>query len=270
MSQNNITLNYDAADQMIVSAARQIKDNEAVYVGVGLPTLAALLAKFTHAPNCTIVIENGILRTEGFSLPAGTDTVGTQFNADQLANLNYISYLGQAGFINLGFLGAGQIDRYGNVNDTVIGDYHNPVYRFPGSGGGNDVMSFCHRTCVIVRQSKRRFPEKVDFITCPGFLDGKPSQREALGMCPETGPAAVVTDLGCYGFENGEMVLKTIHSGCGIKLEKVKAETGWDIKISDDLQDTVPPMAEELRILREKVDPNKRWSGGKHARTTQD
>ena len=205
---------YNAADQMIVSAARQIRDNEAVYVGVGLPMVAALLAKFTHAPNCTIVIENGIVRTEVFQLPAGTDTVGTQFDADQLANLNYISYLGQAGFINLGFLGAGQIDRFGNVNDTVIGDYRNPVYRFPGSGGGNDVMSFCQRTCIIVRQSKRRFPEKVDFITCPGYLEGKPGQREALGINPGTGPGAVVTDLGCYGFENGEMVLKTIHDGC--------------------------------------------------------
>ncbi len=267
MIQEKTNLNYDAADQMIVSAARQIKDNEAVYVGVGLPMVAALLAKFTHAPNCTIVIENGIIRTGAFSLPAGTDTVGTQFNADQLANLNYISYLGQAGFINLGFLGAGQIDRYGNVNDTAIGDYRNPVYRFPGSGGGNDVMSFCQRTCVIVRQSKRRFPERVDFITCPGYLEGKPGQREALGINPGTGPAAVVTDLGCYGFENGEMVLKTIHSGCGVTVEKAKAETGWDLKVSSDLKDTVPPTTEEIRILREKVDPQQRWAGGKRRQT---
>ncbi len=267
MSQNESMPKYDAADQMIVSAARQIKNYEAVYVGVGLPMVAALLAKFTHAPNCTIVIENGIIRTGEFTLPSGTDTVGTQFYADQLANLNYISYLGQAGFINLGFLGAGQIDRYGNVNDTVIGDYHNPVYRFPGSGGGNDVMSFCQRTCIIVRQSKRRFPPKVDFITCPGYLDGKPGQREALGISSGTGPAAVITDLGCYGFENGEMMLKTIHTACGVTLEKIKAEIGWDLKISSDLADTPPPTVEEIRVLREKVDPQQRWAGGKR-RTT--
>jgi glutaconate CoA-transferase subunit B len=265
MVQERQATNYDAADQMIVSAARQIGDKEAVYVGVGLPMVAALLAKHTHAPACTIVIENGIIRTGQFQLPTGTDTVGTQFNSDQLANLNYISYLGQAGFISMGFLGAGQIDRYGNVNDTVIGDYRHPVYRFPGSGGGNDVMSFCRRTCVIVRQSRRRFPERVDFITCPGFLDGKPGQREALGIPGNTGPAAVVTDLGCYGFENGEMVLKTIHSNCGISLDKVKEEIGWELKVASDLKATLPPTDEELRVLREVVDPGKKWSGGKRS-----
>jgi glutaconate CoA-transferase subunit B len=264
------TIAYDAADLMIVSAARQIKDEEAVYVGVGLPMVAALLAKNTHAPNCTIVIENGIIRRGEFQLPAGTDTVGTQFKADQLANLNYVSYLGQAGFIDLGFLGAGQIDRFGNVNDTVIGDYHDPLYRFPGSGGGNDVMSFCHRTCIIVRQSKRRFPERVDFITCPGFLDGKPGQREALGIPSGTGPSSVITDLGCYGFEKGEMVLKTIHSRCGVTLDKVKAEIGWEIKVSAELGETTPPTPEELRTLHEKVDPHKRWAGGKRSQPTPD
>src|SRR3989304_803715 len=128
MSQENLT-SYDTNDQMIVAAAHLIRDNEAAYVGVGLPMVAGLLAKRMHAPNCTIVIENGIIRSEEFELPAGTDTLSTQFQADQLAGLNYISYLGQSGFINLGFIGAGQIDRWGNVNDTVIGDYYNPIHR---------------------------------------------------------------------------------------------------------------------------------------------
>jgi glutaconate CoA-transferase subunit B len=266
MTQDKTNVDYDAGDQMIVSAARQIRDKEAVYVGVGLPMVAALLAKRTHAPDCVIVIENGIVRTDVFQLPTGTDTIGTQSMSDQLVGLNYVSYLGQAGFINLGFLGAGQIDRYGNVNDTVIGDYREPVYRFPGSGGGNDVMSFCQRTCVIVRQSKRRFPEKVDFITCPGYLEGKPGQREKIGLCSGTGPSAVITNLGCYEFENGEMVLKSIHTSCGITLEQIKAETGWKLKVSPDLEDTVPPTEKEMRALHEKVDPNRRFAGGK--RTT--
>ncbi len=264
----NQLVQYESSDQMIVSAAHQIRDNDAIYVGLGLPMVAALLAKYTHAPNCTIIIENGIIRTTEFPLPASTDTVGSQTFADNLGGLFYVNCLGQAGFIDLGFLGAGQIDRYGNVNDTVIGDYRNPVYRFPGGGGGNDVMSFCRRTCVIVRQSRRRFPEKVDFITCPGYLDGKPGQREVEGLSPNTGPAAVITNLGCYEFENGEMVLKTIHTGCGITLDKVKTEVGWDLKIASNLQDTIPPSAEEIRILREKVDPHKLWSGGK--RTVQE
>ena len=254
MSQQN-PASYDTNDQMIVAAAHLIRDNEAAYVGVGLPMLAALLAKQTHAPNCTVVIENGIVRTEEFELPAGTDTLGTQYNADKLAGLSYISWLGQAGFINLGFIGAGQIDRFGNVNDTVIGDYHNPVHRFPGSGGANDVVSFCQRTCIMLNQSKRRFPEKVDFNTCPGYFEGKPGQREALGIRLGTGPVAVVSDLGCYEFENGEMVLKTVHTGCGVTLEKVKAETGWDLKVAKDMKDTPPPTPEELRILRATMAP---------------
>lgn len=241
---------YDANDQMIVSAAHLIRNNEAAYIGVGLPMAAALLAKRTHAPDAIIVIENGIVRTEEFELPAGTDTLGTQYRADKLAGLSYISYLGESGFISLGFIGAGQIDRHGNVNDTVIGDYHNPVHRFPGSGGANDVMSFCQRTCIMLNQSKRRFPERVDFNTCPGYFDGKPGQREALGIRRGTGPVAVVTDLGCYEFENGEMVLTSVHTGCGVTVADVKAETGWDLRISKGIKDTPPPSAEELRILR--------------------
>jgi glutaconate CoA-transferase subunit B len=249
------SLTYDTNDQMIVSAAHLIRNNEAAYIGVGLPMAAALLAKRTHAPDAVIVIENGIIRTEEFELPAGTDTLGTQFRADKLAGLSYISYLGEAGFINLGFIGAGQIDRFGNVNDTVIGDYHNPVHRFPGSGGANDVVCFCQRTCIMLNQSKRRFPEKVDFNTCPGYFDGRPSRREALGIRPGTGPVAVVTDLGCYEFENGEMVLTSVHTGCGVSVDKIKAETGWDLKISPNLKDTPPPTTEELMLLRATTAP---------------
>lgn len=128
-------------------------------------------------------------------------------------------------------------------------------------------MSFCKRTAIVLRQSKKRFPEKVDFITCPGYLDGKPGQREETGLCAGSGPGVVITDLGCYGFENGEMVLTTVHTGCGVTLEKVKAEVGWDLKISPDLKDTLAPTPEELRVLRERVDPGRMWSCGK--RTSQ-
>jgi glutaconate CoA-transferase, subunit B len=265
--QDKDNVNNLAADQMIICSAHQIKDYDVIYVGLGLPLLAALLAKYTHAPHTTIIIENGIVRTQVFDLPAATDTLGSQTFSDQLNGLFYINCLGQAGFINLGFMGAGQIDRFGNINDTCIGDYRNPVYRFPGSGGANDVISFCPRTCVVVRQSKRRFAEKVDFITCPGYLDGKPGQREAAGLRTGTGPATVITDLGLYTFARGEMVLKSIHTGCGVTLERVRAETGWDLKVASDLSDTVPPTKEELKMLREKVDPTNIWVGGKRAPT---
>ena len=255
MNMENNNNSFDASDQMIISAARQIKDNEVVYVGVGLPMVTAMMAKHSHAPNCTIVIENGTVRSTLFPLPGATDTLGVHKMADVLTSLFYVNCLGQAGYIDLGFLGAGQVDRYGNINSTCVGDYRNPVLRWPGSGGANDVMSICRRTVIIVRQSKRRFPEHVDFVTCPGYVDGKPGRREEIGLIPGTGPKAVITNLGCYEFEDGEMVLKTVHTGCGITLDKVKEETGWELKISPDLTDTPPPTAEELLILREVAAP---------------
>ena len=176
MNMENNNNSFDASDQMIISAARQIKDNEVVYVGVGLPMVTAMMAKHSHAPNCTIVIQNGTVRSTLFPLPAATDTLGVHKMADVLTSLFYVNCLGQAGYIDLGFLGAGQVDRYGNINSTCVGDYRNPVLRWPGSGGANDVMSICKRTVIIVRQSKRRFPEHVDFITSPGYLDGKPGR----------------------------------------------------------------------------------------------
>lgn len=263
MSESENALEYNDADQMIITASHQIKDSDVVYVGVGLPTVAALLAKSTHAPNCTIIIENGIIQTTTFELPAATDTLGSQYMADQLDGLFYINCLGQAGYINAGFIGAGQIDRYGNVNATAVGDYNNPSHRWPGSGGGNDVMSFCDRTIIILRQSKKRLPEHVDFITCPGYLDGRPGQREETGLPENTGPSAVITNLGCYEFREREMVLASVHTDIGVTLDQVKAEIGWDIRLADDLKDTTPPTAEELRVLREEVDPGKIWVGGK-------
>jgi acyl CoA:acetate/3-ketoacid CoA transferase beta subunit len=257
---------YDAADQMVAAGSHQIHQNDVVYVGLGLPFLSALLAKYTHAPDCTIIIENGIIRTTCFELPAATDTLGSQTMAEQLAGLFYVSCLGQAGHISTGFIGAGQVDRHGNVNDTCVGDYHQPAHRWAGSGGANDVMSFCQRSITMLRQSKRRFPEKVDFITCPGYLDGKPGQREAAGLPAGTGPAMVITDLGCYTFEDGEMVLKSVHAGVGVTLEQVRAEVDWDLKVSAGLEETAPPTEEELRVLRERVDPNHIWVGGRRSR----
>jgi glutaconate CoA-transferase subunit B len=263
MNGNNDNEKYSAADQMAVAGAHQIRPDDVIYVGLGLPFLSALLAKYTHAPNSTIIIENGIVRSTVFDMPRATDTLGSQFMSDQLSGLFYINTLGQSGHITTGFIGAGQVDRYGNVNDTCVGDYRNPVHRWSGSGGATDVISFCQRTITMLRQNKRRFPEKVDFITCPGYLDGIKGQREKAGIPPGTGPSMVITDLACYTFENGEMVVKSVHSGVGATLEQVKAEVGWDIKVAADVKDTRPPTDEEIKILRERVDPKRIWVGGK-------
>ena len=255
MSTKNTT-SYTAIEQMVVSAARQIADGETIYVGVGLPMQAVLLAKHLHAPNCTMVIENGIVRSDIFPLPMGTDTLSTQSFSIQLNGMFYVMCLGQAGHIDTGFLGAGQIDRYGNVNDTCAGDYRKPTHRWPGSGGGNDIMSFCDRTIVILEQSKRRFPERVDFNTCPGYFDGRSNQREDTGLRPNTGPSAVITNLAEYTFEDRELTLKSVHAGVGVTPEMVKAEVGWDIKVSPKLSDTEPPNQKELTILREHIRSN--------------
>jgi glutaconate CoA-transferase subunit B len=255
MTQERQGPGYTAAEQMVVSAARLIRDDDIAYVGVGLPMAAGLLAKYTNAPNCTIIIENGIVRANLFPLPRATDTLGSQSFADQLSGLAYVMCLGQAGHISTGFLGAGQVDRFGNANDTVVGDYRNPVHRWPGSGGGNDIMSFCGRTIIILEQTKRRFLERVDFNTCPGYFDGKPGRREEVGLRPHTGPSAVITDLGEYVFEDREMVLKSVHAGVGVTLDKVKSEVSWDLKVAADLTESRPPTDEELRIYREKIQP---------------
>lgn len=259
---------YTASEQMVVSAAREICDGDILYVGVGLPTLATWVAKHLHAPNCTVVHEVGIIRTTPCPLGPFQDSLPVQSMSDLLSGFLYVNALAQRGFINVGFLGAGQIDRYGNVNDTAVGDYHHPVHRWNGSGGANDVMSFCNRVIIILKQSRRRFPERVDFVTCPGYLDGRPGRREQLGLIPDTGPYRVVTDMGVYAFEDGEMTLKSIHADIGVTLEDIKSETGWDLKITEDLKHTPPPTAEELSVLRKKVDPHKIFIDGRFAPLT--
>jgi glutaconate CoA-transferase, subunit B len=244
---------YDDSDQMIISAARQIKDSDVIYTGVGFPIEAAVLAKNLHAPRCTIFLENGIIRSSLFRLPRTTDTMESQLCAEQLTGLTYINCLAQAGHISLGLMGGGQVDQHGNVNDHVVGDYNKPVHRWNGSGGANDLMSFCQRTIIILKQSKRRFVENVDFNTCPGYFDGKPNRRKEVGLPNDNGPFAVITNLAVFTFKNREMTLKTIHANCGITLEKVKEELSWDIKIDKNLAETEPPTGEELQVYREKI-----------------
>ncbi len=256
-------IGYTIKEQMIVSAAREIKDNDIIYAGVGLPNVAVLLAKFKHAPNATIVFETGIIRTEPCILGLGVDILPAQYLSDMLTDIVYINSLAQRGFFTVGFLGGGQIDRYGNINSTCTGDYLKPSLRFPGSGGGCDIASLCKNVVIVIEQEKHRFPEGVDFITAPGYLDGKQGSREKKGLPPGTGPTKVVTNLGIYSFHEGEMVLESIHSGAGITLEDIRVNTGWEIRVSDDLKETLPPTEEELLLLRNRVDPEQKFIKGK-------
>ena len=256
-------MNYTIKEQMIVSSAREIKDNDIIYAGVGLPNVAVLLAKFSHAPHATIFYETGIIRTEPCILGLGVDTLPTHYLSDMLTDVLYVNSFAQRGFFTIGFLGGGQIDRYGNINSTCTGEYSRPSLRFPGSGGGCDIASLCRNVIIVIEQKKYRFPERVDFITAPGYLDGTPGSRERAGLLPGTGATKVVTNLGIYSFHDGEMTLESIHSGAGVTLEEIRANTGWDIRVSDDLKETVPPTEEELLLLRERVDPEQKFIKGK-------
>jgi glutaconate CoA-transferase subunit B len=254
---------YTIKEQMIVSAARHIQDTDIIYAGVGLPNVAVLLAKLTHAPNATVFYETGIIRTEPCVLGLGVDTLPTQYLSDMLTDVLYVNSFAQRGFFTIGFLGGGQIDRYGNIDSNCTGDYSQPSLRFPGSGGGCDIASLCKNVMVVIEQKKFRFPARVDFISAPGYLDGKEGDREKRGLLPGTGPTRVVTNLGIYSFREGEMVLESIHSKAGVTLEDVRENTGWDIRVSDDVKETEPPSEDELTVLRERVDPEMKFIKGK-------
>jgi glutaconate CoA-transferase subunit B len=254
---------YTIKEQMIVSAARHIKESDIIYAGVGLPNVAVLLAKLTHAPHATVFYETGIIRTEPCVLGLGVDTLPTQYLSDMLTDVLYVNSFAQRGFFTIGFLGGGQIDRYGNINSNCTGDYSSPSLRFPGSGGGCDIASLCKNVMVVIDQKKFRFPARVDFISAPGYLDGKEGSREKKGLLPGTGPTRVVTNLGIYSFREGEMILESIHSKAGVTLEDVRENTGWDIRVSDDMKETEPPSEDELAVLRERVDPEMKFIKGK-------
>lgn len=253
---------FTVAEQMIVAAAREIRDGDVVYTGVGLPTVAAFLAKLSHAPGATIVFETGIIRSVPCELPFGVDTLATQARADMIADVFYVNALAQQGRMTIGFLGGGQVDRWGNVNSTAIGDYRNPALRFPGTGGGCDIGSLCANVVIVMMQKRRRFPERVDFVSSPGYLDGRPGSRERAGLPPGTGPVRVITNLAIYGFEDREVVLQSVHGAAGVTVEQVRQEVSWDLRVAPEVGETAPPTAGELRLLREVVDPTQRFLRG--------
>lgn len=244
-------MRYTANELMVCQAARQLRDGEVVFVGIGLPNLACNLARRLHAPGLVLIYESGAVGAAPQRLPISIGDPSLVTDSLSVCSMfDIFSYYLQGGLIDVGFLQAAQIDRFGNLNTTVVGDYAQPVVRLPGSGGACEIAILARRVLVITPQSKRYFPERVDFITSPGFVDG-PETRARLGM-PGGGPSMVITTLGCYEFTNGEMMLTSLHPGCTI--EQVRNNTGWDICISSDLRMTDEPTGEELQIIREHLD----------------
>ncbi|MBR8536939.1 hypothetical protein KDU71_15305 [Carboxylicivirga sediminis] len=247
---------YNPMELMITVAARNLEDGAMVVVGTGVPVAAAMLAQMTQSPNLTIMFEAGGIAPLLPTMPISVGDSRTTHKGLKATSMAEIMELCQAGVVDYCFLGGAQIDKYGNLNSTMIGDdYNKPKTRFPGSGGANDLASLCWRTMVVTPQNQKRFANKVDFITTPGFLEGGTSRVEA-GLPANTGPYKVITDIGVYGYheESKAMMLLSLHPGK--TLEDVKANAEFDIIIPENYETTVEPSAEELRILREKVDPS--------------
>ncbi len=247
---------FSRAEMMIVAAARELAGRRVCFVGVGLPNIAVNLAKLTVAPDLELVYEAGVFGARPARLPLsiGDPTIVTRATA-VTSMLELFGYYLQGGLIDVGFLGAAQIDRFGNINTTVIGDYANPRTRLPGSGGACEIAINAREVFVIVRQSKRSFVESIDFRTSPGNLggaDGARIRREQgwLGR----GPSVVVTDLGVFHFdESGEMQLDALHPGT--TLQTIRESMAWEPRLAESLSETAPPSAEELRLIREVLDP---------------
>jgi len=243
---------YTANELMVCQAARQLGNAEVVFVGIGLPNLACNLARRLHAPDLVLIYESGAVGAIPERLPISIGDPALVTNSVSVCSMfDIFNYYLQGGLINVGFLQGAQIDRFGNLNTTVIGSYEKPSVRLPGSGGACEIAILAKRVLVIAPQSKRSFPERVDFITSPGFVDG-PEARRKLGM-PGQGPAMVITNLGCYEFAEGEMLLTSLHPGC--TLVEIRENVGWEVRIAADLKTTAEPTTEELRIIREDLDP---------------
>lgn len=248
-----MSLEYKASELMTINAARLLRDGDVVFVGVGLPNLACNLARRTHAPNLVMIYEAGVIGAQPSRLPLSIgDPTLVSGSLSVCSMYDIFAFYLQRGNVDVGFLGGAQIDRFGNINATVIGDYHHPKVRLPGSGGSMEIAAWASRCYVITPHQKRRFPERVDFRTSAGFLGGR-AEREAAGL-RGAGPQAVVTDLGILEpDENGELILTALHPG--VSVEQARANTGWDLKVAPRLRVTERITATELSILREELDP---------------
>jgi glutaconate CoA-transferase subunit B len=228
---------YSSSELLTINAARLIRDGDTIFVGVGLPNLACNLARRLHAPNILMIYEAGIIGAQPSRLPLSIGDPTLVSGAVSVCSMyDIFAFYLQRGNVDVGFLGGAQIDRFGNINATVIGDYDHPKVRLPGSGGSMEIAAWAKRCYILTPHTKRRLPEKVDFLTSAGFLTNR-TERQGI----------LEPDL------NGELILCALHPG--ISVEKAKENTGWELKISSKLRFTDPPSELELHILRDELDP---------------
>jgi acyl CoA:acetate/3-ketoacid CoA transferase beta subunit len=244
---------FTQTELLACAAARLIPDRVSIFVGTGLPMVAGLLAQRTHAPGVLIIFEAGGVGPRVPVLPISVGDSRTFYQAAAASSMHDVMSACQAGYIDFGFLGAAMIDVYGNINTTVIGPWDAPTVRLPGSGGANDIGSLCHRTIVIMRQDRRRFVPKVNFITTPGYLDG-PGARERAGLPDGTGPYRVITQLGVYGFDEESRRMKLIALHPGISFQMAQENSAFELETDEWVETTPPPSEDELACLHQ-IDP---------------
>ena len=241
---------YTTNEMMTVAASRQLRDGTVCFVGIGLPSQAANLARATHAPNFVLVYESGTIGAKPEVLPHSIGDGVLAQHADSVVSVPEIfAYWLQTGRIDIGFLGAAQIDRFANINTTVIGPYEDPKVRLPGAGGAPEIAASAKEVMVVMPQTSRAFVEELAFVTSAGYLDGGDS-REQLSYLG-AGPTVLITDLGILkpDPETKELTLTDLHPGTSV--EQAREATGWDLRVADDLGTTDPPTEEELRVLRD-------------------
>ncbi|WP_457557525.1 CoA-transferase subunit beta [Candidatus Harpocratesius sp.] len=245
---------YTKTHLMAITAAKFLKDEKSVFVGTGLPMIAAMFAQRTHAPNLLLIFEAGSIGPQVKTLPISVGDSRTGYRAISVSVMHDNMSFSQSGWTDYGFLGGAEIDMYGNLNTTYIGeDWNNPKVRLPGSGGGNDVASLSQGFFIIMRQTKRNFVNKVTFITSPGYLSG-PGAREAAGLPANGGPLKVITQYGVYGFQpdTKRMYLESLHPG--VDVSEINANSSFEIIIPENYAITPEPTKEEVALLKE-LDP---------------
>jgi glutaconate CoA-transferase subunit B len=246
-------MDYSADDIMTISAARMLRNSAVCFVGIGLPSKAANLARLTHAPQLVLIYESGPIGAKPSVLPLSIGDGELSLTADTTVSTGEIfNFWLQGGKIDIGFLGAAQIDRFANINTTVIGPYHRPTVRLPGAGGAPEIAGSAGEVFMVLKQTLKTFVERLDFVTSLGHGEGG-DYRKRIGL-PGAGPAAVITDLGILRPDRltKELTLTNIHPG--VAVDEVLAMTGWDLKISPNLELTPAPTPEELSVLRDLED----------------
>lgn len=245
---------YTPTEMMACVASRILEDKTSIFVGTGLPLVATMLAQRTHAPKLLVIFEAGGIGPLVPTLPLSVGDSRCTHQAVAASSMHEVMSVMQGGYADYGFLGGAAVDPYGNLNTTVIGDWEHPKVRLPGSGGANDIGSLCWRTLIIIQQDKQKFVPKLPFVTTPGYLSG-PGAREKAGLATGCGPYRVITQLALYGFDEATKRMRLLERHPGVTFGQVREASSFEILMDGNEPESAPPSAEELRVLREQVDP---------------